>query len=384
MAETRFTEKDLKALQAETLNRKILITQTRIIDWYEHFKGQVYISFSGGKDSTVLLDLARMMFPEIPAVFVNTGLEYPEIRRFAMSKENVVELRPRWGKMAKAHGKNPDDIITFFDTVSNLGYPVISKVVSNAVLEARRNPGGSREKRLHGQYKRIDGGHSLYDYSKYLPLYELPVRISDECCKVSKKGPAHIYQHREKRYAITGTMAEESIIRKQAWLLTGCNAFNAKDPTSKPMSFWTEQDVLRYIIRFGVEICSVYGDIVYTDSDGGEYTATQDMIQISQAAKLKCTGCERTGCIFCAFGCHLEKGGTRFQRLKRTHPQQYEFCIGGGEWAENERHDPSRNMTHPGTWNPKVIWKPNRKGLGMGKVFDMINEIYGKDFIRYE
>jgi 3'-phosphoadenosine 5'-phosphosulfate sulfotransferase (PAPS reductase)/FAD synthetase len=58
-------------------------------------RGGVYISFSGGKDSTVLLDLVRRCHPDVPAVFIDTGLEYPEIRSFALSKDNVVRLEPQ-------------------------------------------------------------------------------------------------------------------------------------------------------------------------------------------------------------------------------------------------------------------------------------------------
>ena len=371
----------LKELTALPLYRKIMITQTRIIDWYEHYDGKVYISYSGGKDSSVLLDIARQLYPDIPAVFVNTGLEYPEIRKFALSHENVTELRPRWGKAGKERGKKPEDVITFLDTLTEYGYPIISKAVSNAIVEARRTPGGSRWARLHGEYKRRDGGRSQYDYSKYLPLYNLPFKISDECCKVSKKGPAHIYQHKTGRHPIIATMAEESLIRKQAWITQGgCNAFRAKEPTSKPMSFWTNQDVLRYISENGVKMCEVYGDIVAVGPDGFTYEALSGFFQ--EEAKLVCTGCKRTGCIFCAFGAHLEKGEGRFQRLKKTHSQQYEFCIGGGEWGENPDYNPAATDTT--LWNPRQIWKPNRQGLGMGKVFDMVNDIYGKDFIRYE
>lgn len=90
--------KRLRELQALPLWRKIQITQTRILEWGLHYNGQIYVSFSGGKDSTVLLDLTRRIFPDTKAVFVNTGLEYPEIRKFALSHENVEELRPRWGR----------------------------------------------------------------------------------------------------------------------------------------------------------------------------------------------------------------------------------------------------------------------------------------------
>ena len=57
------------------------------------------------------------------------------------------------------------------------------------------------------------------------------------------------------------------------------------------------------------------------------------------------------------FGCHLEKEPNRFQRLKETHPNQYRFCIGGGEMVDGK-------------------WQPNKEGLGLGKVLDYIGVNY--------
>jgi 3'-phosphoadenosine 5'-phosphosulfate sulfotransferase (PAPS reductase)/FAD synthetase len=110
-----------------------------------------------------------------------------------------------------------------------------------------------------------------------------------------------------------GTMAHESKLRYSNWMKNGCNSFDSKNPSSQPLSFWTEQDILQYIKEYNIPYCSVYGDIIEVDG------------------KLKTTGCDRTGCIFCGFGCHLEKEPSRFQRLKETHPRQYAYCIGGGE-----------------------------------------------------
>ena len=62
-------------MQGWSLERKVQVTQTRIIEWYMKYNGNVFVSFSGGKDSTVLLDLARKIYSDIPAVFVDTGLE---------------------------------------------------------------------------------------------------------------------------------------------------------------------------------------------------------------------------------------------------------------------------------------------------------------------
>ena len=167
-----------------------------------------------------------------------------------------------------------------------------------------------------------------------------------------KKSPSKSYEHRADVKPTTATMAEESLLRMQKWRETGCNAFEGRRPLSKPMSFWTEQDVLRFIVDRELPIASVYGDIVASDGEN-DYNAT--LID----CKLHCTGCQRTGCMFCAFGAHLEKGENRFERMKHTHPKHYDFCIGGGAY------DPADGM-----------WKPNEKGLGYGRVLDFIGVRY--------
>lgn len=184
-----------------------------------------------------------------------------------------------------------------------------------------------------------------------------------------KKSPLGIYQRQTGRYPIVGTMASESRMRKQAWLRHGCNAFNSKKKVSAPLSFWTEQDILQYIKQFDIDICSVYGKIETFDN-----------------SQLHCTGCQRSGCVFCGFGCHLEKGSDRrFLRLKETHPQLYDYCMRGGRWEDNPDYIPDL-PEYDGewrNWNPEKIFVPYQ-GLGLATVFDMINEIYGENFIEYK
>lgn len=226
------------------------------------------------------------------------------------------------------------------------------------------------------------GGKSMFNKEKWLPLCsETEFMISHKCCSAMKKSPMQSYQRKTKRVPFIGTLTEESKLREQAWIKHGCNAFDSKKPTSQPMSFWTEQDVLKYIYVEGYEIASVYGDIVGIDKEGFEYEPLPGV-----DCKLKCTGCQRTGCIFCGFGAHLDKGVSRFQMLAKTHPKQYEYCLNGGQWVDNPNYDPSAPKYDGDwlNWNPKKIWVPSKEGLGMRKVFDDCNQIYGKDFIRYE
>ncbi len=319
------SKEELKFLQSQSLERKVRITQTRIMEWYEHYKGQVYISFSGGKDSTVLLDLARRVYPDIEAVFVDTGLEYPEIREFVKTFENLTTIRPK---------------MRFDEVIKKYGYPLISKDTSQAICEARNKPDGAKALRFQ-----TGNEHSLkygarYDLSKWRYLLESDIPISHMCCNVLKKRPFKDFEKRTSKKAIIGTMTEESMLRQSEWFKTGCNGFNTKRPQSKPISFWTEQDILHYIKRFNIPYCKVYGDIVPKSEIIGQL-AMDDV-----PTDLMTTGCKRTGCMFCMFGVHLEKEPNRFQMMKITHPKQYDYCI------------------------------REENGLGLGKVLDFIGVKY--------
>lgn len=321
---------ELKQMQSLPLDIKIRMTKERIEQWYNYWDGMVYVSFSGGKDSTVLKHIVDSMYDDVPSLFVNTGLEYPEIQKFAMSQENVVTVRPE---------------MRFDEVIKKYGYPVVSKEVAQTVCEAKKNAQTGkyiyRIKKLNGELIGKNGKPSTYNIPQWKFLLDAPYDISHKCCDVMKKKPAKTYEKITGRKAIIGTLASESTLRKTQWVRYGCNAFEYKRPTSQPLSFWTEQDILHYIKQFDVPYCSVYGEIVPVD-DG---------------TLLKTTGCDRTGCIFCMFGCHLEKEPNRFQRLKETHPRQYEYCIGGGEMVDGK-------------------WQPSKEGLGLGKVLDYINVKY--------
>lgn len=278
-------------MQGWSLERKIQVTQTRIIEWYTRYNGQVYVSFSGGKDSTVLLDLARRIYPDIKAVYIDTGLEYPELRKFVKTFTNVQWLKPK---------------MNFRQVIEKYGYPIISKEQSKFIREYRHSKSEKLKKlRIEGNKWGLGKISKKWQY-----LITAPFKIDDKCCDVMKKKPAKDFEKETGLKPIIATMACESSLRKSEWIENGCNAFDGKRQTSRPMSFWTEQDVLEYIKRFNIPIAPVYGEIKKREN-GELYT----------------TKCDRTGCVFCAYGCHLEKEPNRFQRLKVTHPKLWDYCM---------------------------------------------------------
>ena len=257
------------------------------------------------------------MYPEATAMYVDTGLEYPEIKQFVKTFPNVDIIRPE--KM-------------FNKVIEEYGFPIISKEVSECISQARialeRNNGQYQYRldALNGTRKDKNGKKSPYNYTKWKFLLDAPFKISNKCCNIMQKNPAHKYYKETGRAPIIATMTAESRLRESQYLKQGCNGFNNKIPTSTPMAFWTEQDVLKYLKDYNIPYCSVYGEIKI-DENGKYYT----------------TGCERTGCCFCGYGAHLDDIPNRFQRLKITHPKQYDYII---------------------------------NKLGMGKVLDYINVPY--------
>lgn len=378
---------DLYQMQSMPLAIKVRMTQNRIRGWVDTFGlDGVYVSFSGGKDSTVLLDIARGLYPDMLAVFVDTGLEYPEVRNFVKTYDNVEWLKPK---------KN------FRQVIEEYGYPFISKEVSDKVQGARRYVQAVREReretrnpvpysfhmadllgidrrtnkenpeyqnlkmgvipnettryqQVMGTYPGRDGKASSYNLTKYKFFLDAPFEISAKCCDVMKKSPVHSYGRKTGRKPITAQMASESRLRTQQWLKNGCNGFEMTSPISNPMSFWTEQDVLLYIKTYNLSIASVYGEII--EVEGKEVSVKDaDMMGLFDMDRpfLKTTGCNRTGCMFCGYGCHLEKEG-RFKRMKETHPKQYDYIM-----------------------RPK-----DEGGLGYKEVIDWINE-HGGFHIEY-
>ncbi|MDR1556213.1 MAG: phosphoadenosine phosphosulfate reductase family protein [Tannerellaceae bacterium] len=270
------TINELRRLQSLSLNQKI----DHAVETIEKFCNEVenpVISFSGGKDSTVLMHLVRnIMRTDLPAVFINTGNEYPEIVRFVREFDNVQIIRPKM-KLKK--------------NIERYGFPLISKEYSKMVFELRH--GAKRSGRYLTGIQLSDGKKTSFILpEKYRFLVNEKFSCSEKCCNFLKKTPT------AKLNSITGMMAEESIIRQSAWLRTGCNSFGKRHSKSKPFSVWTNRDIQSYISRFNVRICDLYKD----------------------------PRIHRTGCMFCGFGAHLETF-SRYELLKERYPKLYDYFL---------------------------------------------------------
>ena len=330
---------DLAQMQSLSLRSKIRMTEERVKAWYEHWNGQVYVSISGGVDSQVLAHIVKNLYPDVPLVYVKTGLEYSSVDELGTNMADKI-LRPE------------KDFLTI---IKEYGYPLISKEVAQSVhevqyaIERGKEPPKYRMDKFKGLKKNADGTKSQFNMQKYEFLLEAPFRISHQCCIYMKKNPSKHYEKETGYKPFLGTMADESRLRRQKWLKVGCNAFEDNRPISAPLSFWTKQDILLYLKERNIDIASIYGNIAYVDSDGMEY----DNNLFNSSMVLTTTGVKRTGCVFCGFSINNEKD--KFLKLKEQEPAMYDYVMRGGKFDES------------GMWIP-------HNGLGYKFVIDWLNE----------
>lgn len=436
---------ELRDLQSLPLEEKINLTKRRIIDWYDHFRGNIFVSFSGGKDSTVLLDLVRetLCDDSIQAVFANTGLEYAQIQRFVRETPNSEIIRPR---------------MRFDEVISTYGYPIISKEVSEAIYYARkiRNSDSADAKtptrkrsELHGIRKqetirrkadlcglRGGGGNQPQNASWYL-------LGADEIWLGNRRS---ILLGRMPGAGMTGATGEGGVFRnpesfntngfiksqfnKEKWLsasqelpfLIGhkCCIVMKKEPMrhyarktkSHPfVATLAEEGRMRKQawMRHG---CNAFESsepistpmafwtnhdvLLYIKKKGlpicdvyGDIVYTDADgntydTAFDEAMPLTCTKCQRTGCVYCGFGAH-EKNDDRFLQLAELSPRQYEYAMQGGQWVNNPYYDATAPKMDGEwkNWNPKKIWVPSKEGLGIRFVIDQFNALYPENKIKY-
>lgn len=277
---------DLRARQAWPLTQKIDHT-VGAIEAFVNYCGEKgltpYVSFSGGLNSTVLLDIARRYVdPEMRGVFCSTGNEWPEIVRFVRHTPNVTIIRPA---------------MTPREVIAKYGFPLVSKEQAHAVRNVRTSKSEKlRNYRLFGDGSRQQGVLA----KRWRYLVTEPYMTSEKCCEALKKRPFAKYNLSTHSLPMVGTMAGESKRREVTYINRGgCNSFS-DDPRrthSAPLSIWTSVDCWTYIRKFNIPYCPIYN------------------VQ----------GIDRTGCVFCGFGAHLN--GNRFQVVYDRHPKLYAMVM---------------------------------------------------------
>lgn len=269
--ESSMPQENLDKLMALQMEDKVIYSKMIIQRFYIHQRGKVYVSYSGGKDSTVLLDLVRSLYPEVPAVYSDTGLEFPEIREFVKNTPNVTMIRPE---------------MSFREVIKTRGYPVVGKEVAHIIDAAQRGvPYGLK-------MTTISRDETTFSKAHYAWLVDAPFRISSDCCKILKKKPMHVYEQESGRHAIIGTKGIDSRLR----MTNLQNLGSIQNEKCTPLGIWTNEDIWQYIQSRDLPYCKIYDE-----------------------------GYNATGCIFCAFGIMQDRN--RFVRLKATHPKQWEYCM---------------------------------------------------------
>jgi len=269
----------LNQLQSVPLSGQIERSKRKIIEWYHKWNGQVYVSISG-RDSAVLLDLVRSIFPDVVGVYCNTGLEHPEVRKFISLISNTSIIHPK---------------MTFKEVIEKHGWPVVSKEVSQKIREVRTTKSEKlRNYRMNGADNKYKSG-KIPEKWKY--LIDAPFDISDRCCEVMKKRPFKAFEKLTGLKPFLGTMASDSKFRRQSYMKYTCNAFDLKRPASRPLSTWTHEHILEYVKEYNIPVPECYKWV------------------------------EHTGCLFCGFGAHLEDEPNRFQAMQKHQPVLYNYVI---------------------------------------------------------
>jgi len=302
---------ELKRRQELDLITKILYTKSRVYSFLKQVEG--YLSFSGGRDSTILSHIIRTDFikeyPEVlqglgetfeegsflsetfnvPHVFINTGVEWASIVKFVRDLEGIelIEIKPK---------------LSFFEVVKQYGYPVISKEVASYINDVKKtNSNKLLQKWLDGEKRGAYVSGKVPDvYSGFLK--ESAPIIGSKCCQKLKKDPAHAYEKASGRRPILAIMADESRLRAQT-AKNGCIFEKTSGLVCNPMIFWTHEDIELYMELFKPAVCELYTKY----------------------------GFERTGCIGCLFGCQTkEKADEKLEVFKRLRPNQYQWYLENG------------------------------------------------------
>lgn len=269
------TIEELKARQRWTFDQKLDHSVATVENFFSRLDGRCFVSFSGGKDSTVLLDLVRRFVDKnCLAVFCNTGAEYPDVVKFVHEFDNVRIIKPKQ---------------TFKEVIEQRGFPLVSKEQSRYIRQARH----TKSEKLRSMRMNENGEKKRFGIiaKKWRYLVIQRYDVSEECCEILKKRPFRKFCKEENIRPIIATTCDESLLRMESYIRRGgCSSFEKNKEASYPLSIWLEKDIYEYIHKFDLQLCDLYQK-----------------------------GFVRTGCMACGFGAHIDKN--RFFLLNKTCPR---------------------------------------------------------------
>ena len=279
------TQNPLTLFDIITLKEKIKLAEEIIHKAYIENDGKIFLSFSGGKDSQILRDIALRLYPDIKVVFSNTTNELREIIKHIKTFPNVITVFPK---------------MNFKQVVMKYGFPLVSKEVSQKVNELKHTHGKkTRFTRFQGDEK---GNGKLSNKWRYLAEEEFDV--THKCCAILKKDPLEKWGKEHGLKPMIALMSDESMLRKQLALYGKDNGKKKIYPFLK--SNWTEEDIWNYAKLYKIK----FADCYYDRFVNGVFVPKRT----------------RSGCEYCGFGITLEKED-RFARSKITNPKRYESMM---------------------------------------------------------
>lgn len=267
------------------LDYKIALIENRIIEEYMRHNGKIFISWSGGKDSQVLMHIALRLFPFLPVVYSNTTNEMKEILDHIKKYPNVITVFPN---------KN------FKQVIKTEGFPLVSKEVSQKVHELKNTNGYKlRMLRAYGNNK---GDSKLPDAWHFLAEQEFD--ISAKCCEILKKRPLQQWAKANGNpLPLIALMKDESRLRQQL-------ALYGKEDDKKIYPFlrtgWTEKDIWDYAEKHNIRFAECYYDKIING-------------KLIKAVK-------RSGCDVCTYG-GIKERETKFARSQAVSPKKFEVMM---------------------------------------------------------
>lgn len=343
-----YTEEEVRRMWQREPEEQYGIALAKCMEAISRTDGELAVSFSGGKDSAVLLHIMAfawgIMKKDRPlrVFFANTTNEFVTAGKYR--REYIKWVEEQLGIKIEYHEVRADD--NYFNVVHTVGLPFVSKKVSRMVRDVKemfRKVGmkyADIESRMPKHYtaKYIDEMIAAADYlrglgfsdtvvlnltkirsdnhigrrflpTQYRPLIDSEFDLSEKCCDILKKGPMKkIGKEMGHLLAVTGEMAMDSRDRMTAYRMTGCNLFDSDRPKSKPLGPMTEQAVLQYIYTRELPIMPPYGEC-----------------KCNECGQYRLTGEQRTGCKLCGFG--LVYDPERFVRLNEFEPKVVQFAF---------------------------------------------------------